>query len=566
MLKRLAIVLGFLVAVGAAVVFVARAGRRPAEPLSARVDEIFREWNRHDSPGCSVGVSRNGLPVHERAYGMANLELKVPITPASVFEAASISKQFTAMSIMILAQRGQLSLDDPARKHLPELPDYGSPLTIRHLLSHTSGLRDAFLLLELSAPHDDSGDRNERLLKLLARQRSLNSQPGTESLYNNGGYVLLAIIVKRVSGQSLAAFADANIFAPLGMTSTRFLDDPAAIMPNRASNYYRETDTWRFVPDERGRGAVGNSGLWTTTRDLLRWEHNFAEVRVGTEPLLAEMQKPAVLTGGKPTNWGLGFDIGEHRGSRFVGHGGGDRGIDNYVAWYPQQRLAIAVLCNTDGTNSGQLMQRIADLYIGAPSPEPVAASATPLAPAVVLSSEQLQGKAGLYRERGAETFVRTFVHDGQLRAALGTGTGDSFSLTPVSENRFTIPGTPFAFEFGPPASGRAQGFQSFVDQTQNGTFERVEPFAPSSAQLRAYTGTYTSSELDVAWTIAERDSGLVIWRPGKADTVVEPLATDMFTTIGDFMKFSRDSRGAINGFTLVSTGARSLSFERVNR
>lgn len=214
LLKRLAIVLGFLVAVGAALVFVARAGRRPAEPLSARVDEIFAEWNKPDSPGCSVGVSRNGLPVHERGYGMANLELNAPITPASVFEAASISKQFTAMSIMILAQRGQLSLDDEARKYLPELPDYGSPLTIRHLLNHTSGLRDVFLLLELSAPQDDSGDRNELLLKLLARQRTLNSQPGTESQYNNGGYVLLAIIIKRVSGQSLAAFTLANIFNP----------------------------------------------------------------------------------------------------------------------------------------------------------------------------------------------------------------------------------------------------------------------------------------------------------------------------------------------------------------
>ena len=564
MLKRLAIVLGFFVALGAAIVFIARTDRRSTEPLNARVDELFAKWNRPDSPGCSVGVSQNGVLVHERGYGVANLELNAPITPAALFEAASISKQFTAMSIMILAQRGQLSLDDEARKYLPELPAYDSPLRIRHLLNHTSGLRDVFLLLELSAPEDHSSDLNDVLLKLLARQRSLNFQPGTESQYNNGGYVLLAIIVRRVSGQSLAAFAHDNIFKPLGMTSTRFQDDPSVIVPNRTSNYHREAGTWRFVPDGTAPGAVGNSGLWTTTRDLLRWVHNLTDVRVGTASLLAEMQKPVVLTTGNPTNWGLGFEIGEHRGSRFVGHGGGDRGIDNYVAWYPQQRLAIAVLCNSDDVGSQQLTQRIADLYIGAPTEPATTSTASP--PAATLLSEQLQAKDGLYRETGGEMFVRMFVRDGELRGALGTGTGDSFRLTPVSENRFTIPGTPYAFEFAPPSSGRAQGLRSFVDQTQSGTFERVEPFTPSSALLRSYAGTYASPELDVEWTIAERDFELVIRRPAKANTVVKPLTYDMFTTIGDYMKFSRDSHGAITGFTLVSTGVRSLSFERVNR
>ena len=408
MLKRLAIVLGLLIAVAAAMLFVARAGRNPTDPSSVLVDEIFAQWSKPDSPGCNVGVSRNGLPIHERGYGMANLELNAPITAASVFEAASISKQFTAMSIAILAQRGQLSLEDEARKYLPELPDYGTPLRIRHLLSHTSGMRDAFLLLELSAPQDASADQNEVLLKLLARQRSLNFPPGAESQYNNGGYVLLAAIVKRVSGESLAAFAQSNIFNPLGMTSTWFQDDPAGIRPNRATNYQREAGHWRVVPDSTARGAVGNTGLWTTTRDLLRWEQNFADVHVGSPRLFADMQTPAALTDGKHTNWGLGFEIGEHRGSKFVGHGGGDRGIDNYIAWYPRQRLAIAVLCNNDDVGSQQLARRIADLYVGGPA-VPVAASTTSAPPEVSVSSEQLQGKAALYREVGAETFVRIF-------------------------------------------------------------------------------------------------------------------------------------------------------------
>jgi CubicO group peptidase (beta-lactamase class C family) len=546
--------------------------RSTSNPTAEKIDELFAKWNKPDSPGCSLGISRNGQLVYERGYGMANLELDAPITPESVFEAASISKQFTAMSIMLLVERGRLSLDDEVRRYLPEMPAYGAPLRIRHLLNHTSGLRDAFLILELSAPEDEYGDRNDVILKQLARQRSLNYPPGTESQYNNGGYVLAAIIVKRVSGQPLAAFARANIFTPLGMANTRFQDDPAVIIPNRASNYYSEAGTWRFVPSGTQPGAVGNSGLWTTTGDLLRWANNLADPRVGSSRLLADMQTPQSATPTDVPLWGLGFAISEHRGISVVGHGGGDRGIDTNFAWYPKQRLAIAVLCNTDNIGSLQLTQRIADLYLGAASAEAAAASASsspPLSPpssppAIQPSSEQLEGKAGLYREVGGEMFVRAFVREGELRAALGTGTFDSFRLVPVSETRFRMGESTFALEFTPP--GRAKVLRSFAGEKQTGTFERVEPFSPSPEQWRAYAGVYASDELNAEWTVAEHGSALVIRRLGNADTVIEPLATDMFTTVGDFMKFTRDARGTITGFTLVSTGARSLRFERVTR
>ena len=563
-MRKTAILLG-LIAVTAALLILARQGRRPGNGLTAQIDAIFAPWNRSDSPGCSVGVSQNGRTVHQRGYGMASLELGVPITPASVFDAASISKQFTAMSVMLLVERGLLSLDDTVRAYLPELPEYARPMTIRHLLDHTSGLRDVFLLLELSGVGHDERDLNEALLKLLARQRSLNYEPGTEWLYNNGGYILLAIIVKRLSREPFAAFASANIFAPLGMTSTSFQSDPSIILRNRASNYIRDAGEWRVVPMGAQPRALGNSGLWTTTRDLLRWTDNLADVRVGSESLLAEMQQrsgPATGIG----SWGLGFEIGEHNGATFVGHGGGDRGIDNFLAWFPQQRLGIAVLCNADAVGSKGLMLRIADLYFQAPPQEPAAGAADEVPSAVTLSAEQLERNAGLYREVGGNTFVRTFVNEGQLRGAQGTGTGDSFALVPVSEARFLIPATSFAMEFAEAGSGRAKQLRTLDGQTQVGVFTRVEPFTPSAAQLRGYAGVYVSSELDVEWTLAADDAGLVIRRSKRADMAVQPLDVDMFTTIGDFMKFSRSPRGDITGFTLVSTGVRSLTFERVNR
>jgi CubicO group peptidase (beta-lactamase class C family) len=270
-----------------------------AKPSVAyRIDKLFAQWNRSDSPGCSLGVSKNGVPVYERAYGMANLELGVPITPASVFPAASISKQFTAMSILLLAKRGQLSLDDAVQKYIPEWADHGSRITIRHLLTHTSGLRDAFMLQGLAPPREDGGDRNEAIVKVLARTRGLNFAPGTEFQYNNGAYNLLGSMVKRVSGESLRAFADANIFKPLGMTHTHFHDDPSMVVPNRVSGYHQDGSGWH-VALENG-GIVGNAGLQTTVGDLLLWEQNFADVRVGDRALITAMQTPAIPTGWSP--------------------------------------------------------------------------------------------------------------------------------------------------------------------------------------------------------------------------------------------------------------------------
>jgi CubicO group peptidase (beta-lactamase class C family) len=558
---KTAVVVVALLAAGAATTLVVRRNRS-TEPSHPRIDALFAPWNRPDSPGCAVAVGHNGQAVYERGYGMANLELDVPITPASAFQAASISKQFTAMSIMLLVQQGVLSLDDDVRKYLPEMPEYGSRLTIRHLLNHTSGLRDAFLIFELSAPEDGYGDRNDVLLKQLARQRSLNYVPGTESQYNNGGYVLAAIVVKRVSGQSLAEFAESNIFRPLGMTSTWFQDDPAIVRRNRASNYRRDAGRWRFVPFGTQPGAVGNSGLWTTTGDLLRWANNLANARVGAEAILAEMQRPSGVTSPDPTQWGLGFEIAEHRDARFVGHGGGDRGIDNYFAWYPEQRLAIAVLCNTDDTGSKGITQRIAESYL--PAAEPTVAVAPPSDPPVKLVNDQLESKAGLYRETTGDTFVRTFVRDGELRLALGTGTFESFKLTPLSETRFVIAESAFTFDFVSP--GRSKVLHSYMGTTRTGAFERVEPFVLSPAQLRLYAGLYRSDELNAEWNLAEHGATLVIQRLGNADTVVEPLAADTFTTIGDFMRFSRDSSGKITGFTLVASGARGLQFQRVTQ
>ena len=530
--------------------------------VNAQLDQIFSAQYKPDAPGVSVAVSQNGTVVYERAFGMASLELGVPVTPESVFQAASISKQFTAASIMLLARQGKLSIDDPIQKHLPEFPDYGTPLTIRHFLSHTGGLRDPFLLLELFAPDEGRGDQNERLLSILARQRRLNFTPGAESVYDNGGYAMLAVIVRRVSGQSLGDFADAHIFKPLGMTSTRFFDDPAAIVPKRVSNYYRDNGIWRLEGPPRVPGAVGNSGLMTTARDLLRWVENFADVRVGSAAMLTDMQTATRLANGAPTMWGLGFEIGEHRGVRYVGHGGGDRGISTYVGWYPDGRLGIAIMSNTnDGTHASELTRRVAEVFLADRlSRVPAGENAGP--PNVSVPESELRAKEGVYGTPAPGNFARAFVRDGKL--VLDTAAGEA-PLTPASASRFVIPGTPIVVDFLPAGSARPRELRVTGAGPQPEVLGRLEPFAPSRDDLQAYAGDYATPDIDTTYTVAVTDSRLVIRRLGRPDIGLEPVFKDTFRGLAS-PSFTRDARGVVTGFVHSSAGVRHLRFDRVRR
>ncbi len=543
----------------------ATAGPPPAESVIAKVDQLFAAWNRSDSPGCSLGVSQDGALVSARAYGMANLELGAAITRASVFHVASISKQFTAMSTLLLAERGQLSLDDEVRKHVPEWADSGHRLTLRHLLTHTGGLRDPFLLRELAAPRDDVFG-NDAIVNLLARQRELNFPPGSEFQYSNGGYTLLAAIVKRVTGQSLRAFADANIFKPLGMTHTHIHDDPTMVVPNRASGYHRDGGALHVAPLADLGHIVGTTALFTTARDLLVWQQNFADLRVGDPALLAAMQAPTVLAGGDTSPYGFGLQIQQHRGLRTIGHGGGDPGYSAQVVRYPDQRFAVAVLCNLHEIDSVQLARDVAEIYLahllGSTSANN---SAAPLS--VSLSPEQLASKVGLYRDPSNESLLRISVRDGKLMGSSGAGHDASWELAPMSANRFIIAGTAVALEFVPRASGRTQHIHVTGDLPKTQVLQQLEAFAPSSAQLRAFAGEYTSPDLDVTYGLGARASGLVIQIPGRKDIVLQPIFPDGFAgELVGVVKFARDARGAVTGFTVNTYGVRSLRFDRVKR
>jgi CubicO group peptidase (beta-lactamase class C family) len=334
-----------------------------ADNHTAEVDKLFAAWDKPGSPGAAVAVVRNGEIVYKRGYGFANLEYDIPITPSTVFHVASVSKQFTAMAILLLEKQGKPSIEDDVRMYLPELADFGARITLHHLLNHTSGLRDQWDLLNMAGWRMDDVITQRQILNMVFHQKELNFTPGSEHLYCNTGFTLLAEIVRRVSGRTLREFAHDEIFLPLGMTSTHFHDDHEMIVKNRAYSYRPAADT-PFKLAALNYANMGATSLFTTVEDLAKWAHNFEEPGVGDRALIERMETPGVLNNGKKLNYACGLGIGELRGLRRVEHSGGDAGYRSEIMMFPDEKFSVVVLANMATLPAFPLAQKVAAIYL----------------------------------------------------------------------------------------------------------------------------------------------------------------------------------------------------------
>jgi len=333
------------------------------DPAPADIDAIFARWDQPDSPGCALGVYRDGQIVYENGYGMANLDWGIPIDPATVFYVGSVSKQFTAASILLLARGGELSLDDDIRTYLPELPVYDAPVTIRHLLHHTGGMRDMYRTMTAEGVDIFDIVSDAEALELLARQ-PLDFPPGEKFSYSNGGFFLLAQIVARVSGMSFHDFTTTNLFEPLGMGDTHFHDDPGHIVRARAMSY--ETDESGELKQNYVStfDFVGQGGLYTTVEDLIKWDQNFYENRVGGAGFTEAMLTRGELTNGEKIPYALGLMHMDYRGQKVIDHAGGMMGFRADLVRFPDQHFSVSALCNHSDINPSELARRVADLYL----------------------------------------------------------------------------------------------------------------------------------------------------------------------------------------------------------
>ena len=332
------------------------------DPLGQKVDQLFKKWDKPNTPGVTVAVVRNGEVIHSNGYGMANLEYDIPNEPSTIFHIASVSKQFTNFAVLLLAEEGKVSMDDDIRKYIPEVPDFGKRITLRHLATHTSGMRDQWNLLAMAGWRLDDVITKEHIMKLVAKQQDLNFEPGEEYLYCNTGYTLLAEVVARVSGDSFAEFTQERIFKPLGMERTLFYDDHEKIVPGRAYSYYKRRREYK--KKKLNYANVGATSLFTTVEDLAKWAINFETPKVGSVETMRQMHTRGILNNGDTITYALGQGISKYKGLNRVSHSGGDANFRTYLARFPDQRFSVMIFSNGAGINPGEMGMKITDIYL----------------------------------------------------------------------------------------------------------------------------------------------------------------------------------------------------------
>lgn len=520
---------------------------------AAAVDRIFARFSTQNSPGCAVGVSRNGSTILTRAYGSANLEYGIPNTTETIFESGSVAKQFTAAAIILLAQQGKLSLDDPIRKLLPELPEYASRVTIRHMLNHTSGLRDWGTVASAGGwPRGLRSHTMAHALDISRRQKALNYPPGTEYLYSNTNFTLAAMIAERASGMSFAEFMRTQFFVPLGMKNSRWRDDFTRVVRGRATAYSVAVDGPRIdMPNE---DVIGHAGLLTTIADLLIWNENFTTPKVGGRAFVDEIERRGRLVNGREIDYSAGLDVSRYRGVPRIYHTGSTAGYRAFLARYPEQRLSIAILCNAGNAGPEPLGNQVADVFLGSALATPASVDSVT---GITLSDEEMTRVAGMYRNVRTAEPLRLAARGSTLLA------DETVHLVPVSQRRFLSRNrrSEILFEF---RGGGRPSIAYLVQGSDTAAFTPVGAPVADPAKLGQYAGVYASDEAEVTYTVAVESGQLVGRRRPNVTFPMIPVYADAFTVPqAGTLVFTRNASGRVNGLTMSLGRVRALHFER---
>jgi CubicO group peptidase (beta-lactamase class C family) len=515
-----------------------------------QVSKIFAAYNHIDTPGCAVAVSVAGNEVLHAAYGMADLEHHVALAPDTVFEAGSVSKQFTAAAVLLLAEQGKLSLSEPISKYFPELPNYGTPITIDHLLHHTSGLRDWGSIEQVAGwPRATREYSNAWVLDIASHQKALNYKPGDEWSYTNTGYNLLAILVQRVSGKSLAEFTHDNIFVPLGMQTTSWRDDFQRIVPDRAIAYEQSNGVeHQLMPFEN---AYGNGGLLTSVDDLLRWNARFGGSKIGDATFIKSELDPGRLNDGRSLFYSAGLFLTAHNGAREISHSGATAGYRTWLGYYPSQQLSVAVLCNAAEANTTLLAHKVVDVYLP-PSAANVAAAAVKTD--VTLVPDAL----GLYESRRDHSIFSIYRNDGKLVAR------GNVPITALSATSFRLSPEGATYELGTDASGKVTALRIMDMGYEMDIFDKVERAKPTQAEMQAMAGDYVSDEAETTLKVVLTPKGIEIHQ--RPDTVypLKPTYADGFECDLGSIRFLRDTKGHIAEMSLGDSRLWDLRLKRV--
>jgi len=532
--------------------------------IEAKIDRIFEKLDKASTPGASVSVVKDGLVVFRKGYGCAQVEYNIPITPSTIFHVASVSKQFTAMAISMLEARGKLSVDDDIHKYLPYVPDFGKTITIRHLLHHTSGLRDQWELLIMSGWRRDDVITQEQILDTIKKQEELNFPPGDRFMYCNTGYTLLAEIVSGVSGKPFVDWVKENIFDPLGMSSSHFHIDHRVIVKNRAYSY--------AIDEKKGLqkcvlsyANVGATSLFTTVEDMANWMRNFNEKRVGGEAVIKKMLCKGVLNNGKEIDYARGLGIGVYKGLKTVSHSGGDAGFRSYMVYFPGETFGVVVLSNLASSRPRQLAMQVADIYLADTFKTGKKEEEKKPLKKVKLKKKQLLACIGTFWVETSKR-LREIVLEKKTLFYVRSGTNRS-TLVPVSVSSFYMKEYPYvAVRFSRPVEKKFTRMKILMLNREPILARRVEPFKPTGEILKEYTGTFYSTELDVKWRLFISGGTLNRKIPRNPKEALKPLIKDFFDVVEGYgtLFFQRDTRGEISGLTINTGRILDMKFKKI--
>lgn len=533
------------------------------DSVAQKIDKLFSQWNNPLTPGCAIGVVRNDSLIYAKGYGMANLEYSIPITQETIFHMASVSKQFAAYSIVLLASQGKLKLEDDVRKHLSWFPDLKEKITIRHLLNHTSGIRDQWQLLAISGTRLDDVITQEHIVKVLSQQKALNFKPGDKYFYSNSGYTMLAEILKSVTGQTLRQFTDSAIFKPLGMRSTHFHDDYTEIEKNRAYSYYRK-NLFTFSNSVLSYSNAGATSLFTNINDLAKWASNFFKPVAGTSADITQLVQNGKLNDGTELGYALGIMSDKYKGYRQYSHSGGDAGFRTFFTVFPELKLGFMVFSNLGEVNTYEKAYQLADLFIR---------DTTTAKPAVIAAVDT--NKAIIKNINAIKKFTGDFVSDegAQFSFVLRNNKlywqryGSDDLLYPGLKDSFVVAKSPdVKFVFSTTADKRI-----IVNQYWPGNQRLLEHSVTDSIltpkKMQAYVGVYYCPELDCKYAIEIKDSSLVLTNRKYSDSNLKLVGDNHFFTDYWWMRHLKtitDGKKNITGFEVNDGRVMYLRFNKL--
>jgi CubicO group peptidase (beta-lactamase class C family) len=527
---------------------------QPKSNPSDKVDELLATYDFNNGPGLSLAVMKDGAVVYKNGLGIANLEYGIPITTSTVFQVASISKQFTAFSILLLEQEGKLSIDDDIRKYLPEMPDYGHKITLRHLANHTSGIRENTDLAYLIGTSESDLLSNDDAVRLITNQKGLNFIPGEKFEYCNSGYILLAEIVKRTSGQSFAEFTKSRIFHPLNMNNSQFVDAPETIIKNRAYSYYQSDNT--YYKSILNHSFVGSTGLNTTAEDLSLWALNFEKKTIGNDAIFNKMKEKSRLNNGELIPYGLGIENQTYKGLDVIFHGGGIGRYGSRILIIPKYNFAIVYMCNSFDFHPFDIVYPIIDYYLADKEIIP----STP-----TINKASLQKFVGDYEILTGLIFTFSVENDTLYQQTKGDE--NKVKLLQTSDNEFTYPNyahSKFVFEETVGQHSTALKWQ-IADFSYSGTRKDIKEFDKEKINVQELSGLYYNAELNTNYNLVVKENNLFATHSKNGEVPLTAYQPDVFVGGIGAIEIIRNDQKKVIGFNLSTQRIKAIRFDKIN-